>query len=488
MRKLIIPILLYMVPLVAWGADKPNIIFILSDDVGTGDIKCYYEPSQVKTTNIDMLAAQGMRFTQAYALGSVCSPTRYALLSGFYPCRGPLRENPAGTSPISFDENMLTLPRFLKERGYRTAHIGKWHLGYGKTRITNWAGELRPGPNEIGFDYHLGLPTNHNDSFKTYVENHRLLWLKPGVTELPKKPTKDQLTRLRYDDEVDSTLTAKAIDFMKQNHDKPFFLYLALVATHTHVTPHKKFRGTSAIGQLGDYLNELDFHVGEIMGTLEELDLTDNTILIFASDNGGQQNDHHSAGKNLDLKSDSHDVAEKSKTAKTVAREKFGHRTNGDFQGYKGSNFEGGFRVPLIVRWPGKIAPGTESEQVITLADTLATTAGLLGQSLPESAGGDSFDFTPVLLGKRVEGPIRESTILQTGKGLLAFRYGNWKLRFTKKPKWRGEDVELPKASHELYNLADDPAEKIDLSQTHRERAKEMKMLLLDLLKKGRSR
>ena len=154
------------------------------------------------------------------------------------------------------------------------------------------------------------------------------------------------------------------------------------------------------LGQLGDYINELDYHVGEIMATLEELELADNTILIFASDNGGARKDHSSAGKNLDLRNDSDDVAGKSKTAKTVAREKFGHRTNGDLQGYKGSNYEGGFRVPFIVRWPGKIAAGAESNQVTTLADMLATTAGLLGKNIPESAGVDSFDLSPVLLGK----------------------------------------------------------------------------------------
>ena len=173
-------------------------------------------------------------------------------MTGFYPCRGPLRDKGASTSPLSIDVNMLTLPKFLQQQGYRTAHIGKWHLGYGETPITNWAGELKPGPREIGFDYHLGLPTNHSDNVKTYVENQRLLWLKEDVTELPDKPTKDHLTRIRYDDEVDSTLTAKAIEFMKKNRQRPFFLYLALVATHTHITPHEKFRGTSAIGQLGD--------------------------------------------------------------------------------------------------------------------------------------------------------------------------------------------------------------------------------------------
>jgi arylsulfatase A len=174
----------------------------------------------------------------------------------------------------------------------------------------------------------------------------------------------------------------------------------------------------------------------------------------------------------------------KSKTAKDVARDQFGHRPNGDFNGYKGSNFEGGFRVPFIVRWPGKVAAGSESDQVITLTDMLATTAGLLGQDLPESAGGDSFDLSLVILGKRVDGPIRTSTILQTGKGLLAFRQGDWKLRATKLPKWTGTKAKFPDESFELYNLAVDPYEKIDLA----EQVVDMHKLLLDLLERGRSR
>ena len=487
--KILTMILLVSIPLVALGAEKPNIVYILSDDIGTGDIKCYYEPSKVKTPNIDNLAAQGMRFTQAYAPGSVCSPSRYALITGSYPCRGPLRDKTAKyTSPLTIDEDMLTLPKFLQQQGYRTAHIGKWHLGYGERGISNWAGEIKPGPLEIGFDYHLGLPTNHSDNFKTYVENHRLLWLKADVTELPEKPTKTHLTRIRYDDEVDSTLTAKAIEFMKMNREEPFFIYLALVAVHTHVTPHEKFRGTSEIGQLGDYINELDYHVGEIMAALEELDLAGNTILIFSSDNGGQQGDHSSAGKNLDLRSEAHDVAKKSRTAKDVAREEFGHRPNGDFRGYKGSNFEGGFRVPFIVRWPGRVAEGAESDQIITLTDMLATTAGLLGQEVPESAGVDSLDFSPVMLGERVNGPIRTTTILQTGKGLLAFRQGDWKLRFTKVPKWTGKTIKFPETFFELYNLADDPHEKTDLAKNKPERVAEMQELLFDLIKRGRTR
>ena len=482
-------LLCFIFPGLLWSTTQPNIVFILSDDVGTGDIKCYYEDSKVTTPNIDRLAAEGMRFTQAYAPGAVCSPTRYALISGFYPCRGPLRDAPAGaTSPLSFATDMVTLPTFLKAQGYRTAHIGKWHLGYGETGIRNWAGEISPGPNNIGFDYHLGLPTNHNDNFKTYVENDRLLWLKPEVTRLSEKPTKDQLSKIRYDDEVDSTLTSKAIEFIKENREQPFFVYLALVATHTHITPHKRFRGTSEIGQLGDYINELDFHVGEIMHTLEILDLADDTILIFSSDNGGQQNDHHTAGKNLDLRDASNQVAEKAKSAKTVARTEFGHKTNGDFRGYKGSNYEGGFRVPFIVRWPGKVTAGSESDQVICHSDVLATTAGFLNKALPKEAAGDSFDMSPVLLGTHDGSPIRRTTILQTGRGLLSFREDDWKLRFSKNPTWSNEDVALPEAEFELYNLSIDPGESNDLAAKHPDRAQAMRATLLDLLQKGRSR
>lgn len=470
-------------------AENPNIIFILSDDVGIGDVQCYYPAAKVKTPNINRLASQGMRFTQAYAPGSVCSPSRYGLLTGEYPCRGPVRLQAAKyTSPLQISTNMVTLPKFLKNIGYSTAHIGKWHLGYGDTGITNWAGEIKPGANEIGFDYTLGLPTNHSDNFKTYVENHRLLWLKEDVTELPGQPTVDQLTQIRYDDEVDSTLTAKAIDFIKQDPDKPFFIYLALVATHTHVTPHKKFRGTSEIGQLGDYIHELDFHVGEIMDFLDYLDLADNTILVFASDNGGQKDDHRSAGKNLHLRDDSEGVAEKSKTAKTDAREKFGHRTNGDLNGYKGGTFEGGFRVPFIVRWPGHIAPGTESDQMITLSDTLATAAGLINQPLPDSAGADSFDLSPVMLGQKLDAPIRTTAILQTGRGVLAFRDGDWKIFFSKPPVWGETEVTLPVSDASLYNLSDDPGETVNLAEKYPERTKAMTEQLIRLLEKGRSR
>lgn len=491
MIKVLTTLLLASLSYVAIGQEKPNIIMILSDDVGIGDIKSYAPESKVTTANIDKLAAQGMRFTQAYAPGSVCSPSRYSLLTGLYPYRGPLRYKTAKpTSPSTIEAGMLTWPKFLQQQGYRTAHIGKWHLGFGdsKTGIKNWAAEIKPGALELGFDYHLALPANHSDNFKTYVENHQLLWLKPSITKLSGKPTKAQLTQVRYDDEVDSTLTDKALEFIEANHKQPFFLYLALVATHTHITPHKKFRGSSNIGQLGDYINEMDYHVGEVMTKLDQLGLTDNTIVIFSSDNGGQDNDTPRAGSNLDLRDSSHNVAVKAKTAKTDAREKFGHKTNGDLRGYKASNFEGGFRVPLIVRWPQKIASGMLSDQVVALTDMYATTAGLLNRKLPNSVAGDSFDFSPVLQGKKIDGSIRDSTILQTGNGLLAFRQGDWKLRYKNTPKTPQEKADFLNSPVELYNLARDPYETTDVSRRNQKRIEQMKEDLSKLLQQGYSR
>ena len=470
------------------GADKPNIIFILADDVGIGDIKCFYPKSKVTTPNIDRLASQGMSFTQAYAPGAVCSPSRYALITGAYPCRGPVRLKTANSySPLTMSPDSLTLPRFFKNHGYRTAHIGKWHLGFGESENKNWAGTIKPSGIEIGFDYQFALPSNHNDGFKTYLENHRLLWLKDGITNLPEKPTVDQLIQVRYDDEVDSTLTAKGIKFITQNKDRPFFLYLALTATHTHITPHKRFRGTSPLGQLGDYINELDFHVGEIMGTLKKLGLEENTILFFSSDNGGAPKDHDSAGKNLNIKDSSHNVAQKSKSAKTTASKQFGHKTNGDLRGSKGKTYEGGVRVPFIVRWPQKIVAGSHSNQLITLTDILATAAGFLQTELPESAGVDSFDISPVMLGEKQNQPIRTNVVVQNARGVLAFREGDWKLRFQKAPRWQADKATLPK-KYELYNLAEDPIEKKNIAKAHPERVKDMMNHLTELLNNGRSR
>lgn len=476
-----------LLPVAVWAERPPNVVFILADDVGVGDINFSYPRSQVATPNIDRLAAEGMRFTQAYAPGSVCSPTRYALLSGAFPCRGPLKDqNARYHSPLAIDTDSMTLPRLFQAAGYRTAHIGKWHLGYGNNGITNWAGPIRPGPNELGFDYHLSLPTNHSDAFKTYVENHHLIWLKDAITDLPSFPEVEDLTELRYHDEVDTTLTQQAIKFMNAHQEEPFFIYLALVAVHTHVTPHKDFRGQSDIGQLGDYIMELDHHVGEIMAAIDRLGLAEGTILVFASDNGGQEDDFRAAGENLLLRDASGNVAEKARDAKTVARTEYGHRTNGMFRGYKGGTYEGGFRIPFTIRWPGKIQADTESDQVMSLADTLATFSGLIGQPIPASAGPDSYDLSQTLLGYKMA-PVKRSIILQNGRNELAFRQGNWKIVSTRPTEWLGDIAHLSSDAIELYHLAEDPGETTDLAAEMPEKAATLLSELLGSIRQGRT-
>ena len=480
------------------GADpskKPNIIVILSDDVGIGDITCYGS-TMTNTPNVDKLAAQGMLFNQAYSAGAVCSPSRYGLLTGKYPSRGPIKGKAQqlkkskrfSGNALKITPEIITLPQFLKQQGYKSACIGKWHLGYGEQGgVQDWSGGVKPGPLEIGFDYHLGIISNHSDQWKTYVENHKLLWLKEGVKLGRKdKPTLDQLTDYRRDDEVDTTLTSKACEFIRENKEGPFFVYLALVAAHTHVTPAEQFRGTSKAGQYGDYIHELDHHVGTVTKLLDELDLSENTLLIFTSDNGGQSGDASYAGVDLRVRSEAKDVVKKAKTAKADAY-KLGHRPSLHLKGHKASINEGGSRVPFIARWPGKIEAGSTTSAVLSLTDLLATSAGILGTELPAGAGGDSFDLSPVLFGKPVKTPIRTTTILQSSSGCLALRQDDWKLILKTQPVWDGNKAQLSTQKAELINLAEDPGEANNLAKKHPERLETMFKLLQALLEAGKT-
>ena len=232
-------LLLPSVPLYAAEPNKPNIVFILADDLGYGDVGCY-GATKLKTPNIDRLAREGMRFTDAHAPSSVCTPTRYGLLTGRYCWRTRLQSGTLGTShPLLIERDRTTLASLLKGQGYKTAAIGKWHLGYGTARQVDWNRPLSPGPLEVGFDYHFGVPQNHNDSSRAYVENHDVVGRKPGEAFriVPGKAFPEGLAEPRVDDQVDTTLTAKAVGFIQDNRDRPFFLYFTPCAPHTHVTP-----------------------------------------------------------------------------------------------------------------------------------------------------------------------------------------------------------------------------------------------------------
>lgn len=427
----------------------PNIVVILADDLGYGDLSCY-GATKIKTPHVDRLAREGMRFTDAHAAASVCSPSRYGLMTGRYPWRLHRKGNDYRLEP-----GRPTLASLLRAKGYRAAAIGKWHLGYGP----EWEHPLVPGPLEAGFDYHFGVPTNHNDHFRAFVENREFFGLRPGESLRVVKGQQfpSGLAQPRVEDQVDTTLTAKALGFIRENRAGPFFLYFTPCAVHTHVTPAARFRGTSQCGLFGDYAQELDAHVGEILALLDELGLAGRTLVVFSSDNGSTPNDFKGTqGTVLNLADDGGDIREKFKTAKRDARA-MGHITNGPWHDGKGTPYEGGHRVPFIARWPEKVPPGTSSDQTLCLTDLFATFAAILGVPIPEGAAEDSFDMLPVLLGD-APGPVREFAFIQgdTRDRVVAVRSGKWKLIETGDGKGG--------KSHQLFDLVADPGENTDIA------------------------
>ncbi len=402
---------------VAQSVPVPNIILINADDLGYGDLSCY-GADKVKTPNIDRLAREGRQFTDAHAASAVCSPSRYGLLTGRY----PLRRNYWGPSPIrmplAIDTSHLTLGRLMKESGYATACIGKWHLGFGK-KAPDWNGDLKPGPLELGFDYYFGIPLVNSGPPFVYVENHRVVGLDPndpfvyGKQSATKKyPEKGgsgviggaEMAHRLYDDaQVATTLKEKAVTWLKrQNQDEPFFMYLATTNIHHPFTPARQFVGTSGCGLYGDFIHELDWVVGEILSTLDDLNVADNTLVIFTSDNGGMLN--VTAQKAWEM----------------------GHRLNGKLLGFKFGAWEGGHRVPLIARWPGKIPSGSTSDQLISHVDLLATFAAIVGRTLKDGEGVDSIDQLRALTG-RPKAALRETLLISPNSPRhLTVRQGKW--------------------------------------------------------------
>lgn len=462
-------------------AKKPNIVFIMADDLGIGDVSCY-GATMIETPNIDKLAHEGIQFRNYYTTGSVCTPTRYSVLTGRYPFRCTELATSNWDGNLLIAPERMTIASLLKQVGYRTAAIGKWHLGYGAQGKPDFSGVLKPGPNELGFDYHWGVPRNHNDDYRGYMENHKLFGLDPN-TPYQKANKEGQrvqgLLQERVDDKVNALLTDKVIEFIRENKEHPFFVYFTPTIAHTHITPDAPFRGTSKAGQYGDFVQELDYYVGEIMTLLDELKLSENTLLIFTSDNGGQLKDHWTAGIGLNLADESGDVAEKSKKAKTTARE-MGHKTNLNWRDGKGSLYEGGFRVPLIVRWPTKVKAGVSSPKLISSADFLATFSDLFDQKVPEKNGEDSFSFSDVLIGNDVK-KARTDIALFVKKG-ISFIDGDWKLVDYSYASENKKNVQ------ELYNLSKDPSESNDLSEHEPERLNLMIEKLRQINNLGRSR
>lgn len=402
--------------LLSLKAEKPNIVLIFADDLGYGDLSSY-GAEKLKTPFIDKLAAEGRLFTDAHSASAVCSPSRYGLMTGQYPYRKNFWGPVGGTGGIVIEDDQETISSLAKKAGYQTAFFGKWHLGFGKGN-PDWNGELKPGPLEHGFDYFYGIPCANSVPPFVYVENYRVDGLtaedpigfgkdfKVHATSMEGKGAGKYgggkvAHELYVDEEIGTNLTQRSISWLeKAEEETPFFLVLSTTNIHHPFTPAPQFSGTSQAGAYGDFVHELDWMTGEIMKALEKKGVAENTLLIFTSDNGGMLNQEGQRAV------------------------KKGHFINGDLLGSKFGAWEGGHRIPLIMRWPRKIPAGTTSEALISHVDFLATFSEIMDVPLENTE--DSLNQLPSLTGTP-ETPVRtELMICPNSPFHLSIRKGDW--------------------------------------------------------------
>ncbi len=473
----IISLLTLILALLPAAFAKPNIVLIMADDFGYGSINAYGAPEAlVRTPGLNRLAAEGMRFTNANTPGSICSPTRYALLTGQYAWRGPLRFGVVNVDdPMIVETDRTTLPKYLQKLGYQTAQVGKWHLGYGDKFPADFTGKLTPGPNDVGFDYHFGLPQNLDDKLRVWIENDRVFGLRsrklsPYGKSFYGAPYVGLDAPQRSREEASAYMTDKAIEWIQQTNrnapDKPFFLYFAPAATHHPIVPSETMRGASGCGAYGDFIQDLDLSVSRLVDALVYEGIADETIIIFTADNGG------------DIPVKQPDQPERPENQARSA----GLKANGIFRGDKHTIYEGGARVPLIVRWHGKVAPDTVSDRMVNIVDLYATLAEAINGKLPSpKEAPDSISFAPTLLGKQQKP--RPPMITSNVSGLLALRDGKWKFIDGKYPEGIPQffiDSTREQSEPALYNLEDDPSETTNLISQHPEIVKRMQQTLDD--------
>ena len=459
------------------SGSRPNIVFVLADDLGYGDPRCYNPESKIPTPNIDRLSSEGIRFLDAHTPSSVCTPTRYGIMTGRYCWRSRMKSGVlGGYDPFLIEAGRLTVPALLKREGYATAGIGKWHLGLGETKPVDFSGLLRPGPISAGFDYFFGIPASLDMPPYVYIENERVT-ARPtnqiAGSEMRRKGGggfwREGAIAPEFTHEgVLPTITERAVRYIRQQpggNEKPFFLYFAMTAPHTPWMPTAEFRGRSSAGYYGDFVAQVDASLGEIVRTLDEKGMRENTLLIFTSDNGA------------------HWLPDDIRT--------WGHRANDGWRGQKADLWDGGHRVPFLARWPGRIKPGTTSDELICLTDLMATTAAICGARLPAGAGEDSGNILPILLGKKIPTPIHEAVVHHSSDGTFAIRQGPWKLEMALGSHGFSNPINVvPKpgeAKGQLYNLAEDPAETKNLWLQRPEIVTRLTDLLEKYKREGRS-
>jgi len=427
----------------------PNIVLILADDMGLGDVGAYNPQAKAPTPSLDSLATSGMRFTDAHSSSAVCTPTRYGLLTGRYSWRSSLKKGVLkGYDPLLIDPSRSTMASMLRENGYATAAIGKWHLGLGNNEVTDYSQPLSPGPNDVGFDYFFGIPASLDMPPYTFVENDRILTSFDGdeVGESERRKLGGDgywhagpIARDFAHIDVLPQIMERSVAYIQQKansaDEQPFFLYVPLNAPHTPWMPTPEFLGRSDLGYYGDFIVQVDHTVGQIMNALDETGVAERTLIIFATDNGARWTPEDT--------------------------EKWDHRANLELRGQKADIFEGGHRVPMIVSWPGHVQAGAKTRHLTSLTDLYATLADVTGATPGQADGEDSETILPTLLGESQAQ--RASVIHHSASGMFAVRSGDWKLieglgsgGFTR-PKFIEPEEGGP--AGQLYNLAIDPAE-----------------------------
>lgn len=477
------------------AAEMPNIIIIYGDDIGYGDFSCY-GGTGVDTPNIDTLASGGIRFTSAYCAAATCTPSRYSLLTGEYAFRNDSARILPGTAPLIIDPDRPTVATFLRDNGYATGLVGKWHLGLGaKDRKPDWNGSISPGPKEVGFEYSFYMAATADRVPSVYIQNGRVVNLDPadpievsyegivgdeptGISHphLLKVQADEQhsgtivngISRIGWmtggqsarfkDEDMSDTYLEKAIGFVGEKRDKPFFLYYAPNENHVPRTVHPRFQGSTDLGPRGDALAIFDWTIGRLVEELKANGQYDDTLIVLTSDNGPVLFDGYS---------------------ESAIQRNGDHKPSGPWRGGKYSRWEGGTRIPFIVSWPGKVKPGI-SDALISQVDLFASIAALIGEPMPDKAGSDGENILPALLGHSEVG---REFIVQEALTQLAVRKGNWKYLPPGSIRERGgigiwieTVVEEPGL---LFNLFEDPGETRNLAAHYPDKLEEMRQIIL---------
>ncbi len=466
--------------------NKFNVVFILADDLGYGDIEILNPECKIPTPNINNLINNGMLFTDAHSGSAVCTPTRYGILTGRYAFRTRLQSGVlTGYSPPLIDNKRLTIAKLFKQKGYKTGFIGKWHLGWDWGTKDNYKYDdrwdatwehvdfskpIKNGPNQTGFDEFFGISASLDMTPYVYIHNNKVTQIPNKIIDGKKGYKFYRKGPISNDFDHEQTLpllTEKAKNFITNNKNNPFFLFFSMTAPHTPIIPTKKFQGKSGIGPYGDFVLECDWAVGEIINTLKQNKLYDNTLIIFTSDNGP------------------------SPAANFQNLKKFGHSPTYIYRGAKADIYEGGHRIPLVITFPGIIKPKSKYEHIVCLTDFFATFAELLNIKIPDNAGEDSFSLAEIINGHTRQA-VRENIVHHSINGSFAIRTKKWKLELC--PGSGGWSHPTPKEAKkqklppiQLYDIENDPKETINVYNKYPEIVQKLKKTLIAQIKNGRS-